>query len=155
MENILEKAINLAKEIHYGELDRDGDPIIEHLLRVMAEGRSLEEKVVGVLHHSFETTEVNALDLLREGYPTTITDALQTLRRRENEVYGDYLDRIKSNRLSARVKINDLSDKLNIRNLRYLSQNRYYELRFFLAAYRSLLGLPIGTADCDRLYGKE
>lgn len=155
MENILEKAINLANEIHYGELDRDGEPITDHLLRVMSEGRNLEEKVAGILHHILDTTELNALDLLREGYPPSITDALQTLRRKENEVYGDYLDRIMKNRLSLRVKLNDLSDKLNIRNLKYLPQNRYYELRFFLAAYRHLLGLPIGTADSDRLYSKE
>lgn len=155
MENILENAITLVKDIHNDELDRDGNPLIEHLLRVMSEGKNTNEMVAGLLHHCLETELIKPIDLLKSGYPSEVVNSLKILKRQDNETYGDYLDRISRNQLSAKIKCLDLSDKLDIRNLRYLSQNRYYELRFHLAAYRHLLRLPIGSTDRDRLYSRE
>jgi len=66
MENILEKAINLAKEVHKGKLDGDGNPLLDHLLRVMSEGNTIDEKLTGMLHHLIEESNITPSDLLKD-----------------------------------------------------------------------------------------
>lgn len=46
----LERAIEIAREAHRGQVDKAGEEYIGHPLRVMEAGRTLEEKIVGVLH---------------------------------------------------------------------------------------------------------
>jgi hypothetical protein len=44
----LERAIEIATEAHKGQFDKAGNDYIHHPLRVMAAGKSTEEKIVGV-----------------------------------------------------------------------------------------------------------
>ena len=53
----LERAIEIAVEAHRGQVDKAGCEYVEHPLRVMASGRTLEEKIVGVLHDVVEDSE--------------------------------------------------------------------------------------------------
>ena len=43
----LERAIEIAREAHRGQVDKAGVEYIGHPLRVMEAGRSVEEKIVG------------------------------------------------------------------------------------------------------------
>ena len=52
MQDLLDKAIALAKIAHAGQVDKAGSPYIGHPLRVMNEGESESERIVGVLHFS-------------------------------------------------------------------------------------------------------
>ena len=42
----LERAIEIAKKAHHGQLDKAGEDYIGHPLRVMAMGRTADEKIV-------------------------------------------------------------------------------------------------------------
>ena len=57
MEKILSKAITLALKAHEGQFDKSGMPYAEHIMRVMAAGRTTDEKIVGVLHDVVEDTD--------------------------------------------------------------------------------------------------
>ena len=56
MEKILSKAITLALKAHEGQVDKSGMPYAGHIMRVMAAGRTIDEKIVGVLHDVVEDT---------------------------------------------------------------------------------------------------
>ena len=53
----LERAIEIATEAHRGQFDKAGNDYIGHPLRVMAAGKTTEEKIVGVLHDVVEDTD--------------------------------------------------------------------------------------------------
>ena len=80
MEKLLAKAINLAMQAHAGQTDKASMPYIGHVMRVMQAGRTIDEKIVGVLHDIVEDTPWTFEALLAEGFPTHIVDALRCVR---------------------------------------------------------------------------
>jgi (p)ppGpp synthase/HD superfamily hydrolase len=48
------KAIEIAKTAHVGQVDKAGKPYINHPLHVMNSVDTLEEKIVAVLHDTIE-----------------------------------------------------------------------------------------------------
>lgn len=140
----LEKAIEIATEAHKGQYDKAGNDYIGHPLRVMDMGRTEEEKIVGVLHDVVEDTEWTFAQLAAEGFSQEVIDALQCVTKlSENENYDDFIERVKKNPLATAVKINDLSDNMDIRRLPYLSDKDLKRLKKYLKAYKKLIGEPV------------
>ena len=140
----LERAIEIASEAHKGQYDKAGNDYIGHPLRVMDMGRTEEEKIVGVLHDVVEDTEWTFAQLAAEGFSQEVIDALQCVTKlSENENYDDFIERVKKNPLATAVKINDLSDNMDIRRLPYLSDKDVKRLKKYLKAYKKLVGEPV------------
>lgn len=140
----LERAIEIATKAHSGQLDKAGNNYITHPLRVMAAGKNTEEKIVGVLHDVVEDTEWTFEMLAAEGFSTEIIEALRCVTKlSENEPYDKFIARVKTNPLAVAVKINDLSDNMDIRRLPYLSDKDVKRLKKYLKAYKQLIGEPI------------
>lgn len=140
----LERAIEIASEAHKGQYDKAGNDYIGHPLRVMDMGRSEEEKIVGVLHDVVEDTDWTFEMLAAEGFSQDIIAALKCVTKiSENENYDDFIERVKKNPLAAAVKINDLSDNMDIRRLPYLSDKDVKRLKKHLKAYKKLVGEPV------------
>ena len=140
----LERAIEIATEAHKGQYDKAGNDYIGHPLRVMDMGRTEEEKIVGVLHDVVEDTEWTFAQLAAEGFSQEVIDALQCVTKlSENENYDDFIERVKKNSLATAVKINDLSDNMDIRRLPYLSDKDVKRLKKYLKAYKKLIGEPV------------
>ena len=51
-----------------------------HVMRVMQSGKTIDEKIVGVLHDIVEDTTWTFDALLAEGFPAHIVDALRCVR---------------------------------------------------------------------------
>ena len=140
----LERAIKIATEAHKGQYDKAGNDYIGHPLRVMDMGRTEKEKIVGVLHDVVEDTEWTFAQLAAEGFSQEVIDALQCVTKlSENENYDDFIERVKKNPLATAVKINDLSDNMDIRRLPYLSDKDVKRLKKYLKAYKKLTGEPV------------
>lgn len=140
----LERAIEIATEAHKGQYDKAGNDYIGHPLRVMDMGRTEKEKIVGVLHDVVEDTEWTFAQLAAEGFAQEVIDALQCVTKlSENENYDDFIERVKKNPLATAVKINDLSDNMDIRRLPYLSDKDVKRLKKYLKAYKKLIGEPV------------
>lgn len=140
----LERAIEIATEAHKGQFDKSGKDYIGHPLRVMEAGRTLEEKIAGVLHDVVEDSDWTFEKLEEEGFSPKIISALKCVTKKsENENYDDFIDRIRKNPLAAAVKINDLSDNMDIRRLPYLSDKDVKRLKKYLKAYKKLTGEPV------------
>lgn len=139
----MERAIEIATEAHRGQLDKAGCDYIEHPLRVMAAGKSLDEKIVGVLHDVVEDTNWTFEGLAAEGFSAEVIEALRCVTKlSESEPYDKFIARVKRNPLAVAVKLNDLSDNMDIRRLPYLSDKDVKRLKRYLKAYKQLTGVP-------------
>ena len=140
----LKRAIEIATEAHKGQFDKSGKDYIEHPLRVMEMGKTEDEKIVGVLHDVVEDSDWTFEALAAEGFSQEIIEALRCVTKvSENENYDDFIERVKKNPLAVAVKINDLSDNMDIRRLPYLSDKDVKRLKKYLKAYKKLVGEPL------------
>ncbi len=140
----LERAIEIATMAHKGQLDKAGNEYIGHPLRVMEMGKTLQEKIIGVLHDVVEDTDWTFEALEAEGFTEEIIAALKCVTKTsENENYDDFIERVKKNPLAVAVKINDLTDNMDIRRLPYLSDKDVKRLKKYLKAYKRLIGEPV------------
>ena len=139
----IERAIEIATEAHRGQLDKAGNEYIGHPLRVMAMGKTTEEKIVGILHDVVEDSSWTFERLAAEGFSAPIIEALRCLTKQpDSEPYDKYIARIKHNPLAVAVKLNDLTDNMDIRRLPYLSDKDVKRLKKYLKAYKQLTGTP-------------
>lgn len=139
MEKLLSKAITLALKAHEGQFDKSGMPYAGHIMRVMAAGRTMDEKIVGVLHDVVEDTEWTFEALLKEGFPVHIIDALRCVTKlSDDEPYDEFIERVKTSPLAVTVKINDLADNMDIRRYKELSDWDVKRLKKYLKAYQEL-----------------
>lgn len=138
----LTHAIKLAIKAHGHQVDRTGQPYIGHPFRVMAAGHTLEEKIVGALHDLVEDTHLNLMDISMEGFSEEVIDAVHALTKLENEDYDHYINRVKRNNLATRVKLNDLTDNMDIRRLKIITDDDVARMRKYLNAYNQLTDKP-------------
>lgn len=108
-------------------------------MRVMAAGRTVDEKIVGVLHDVVEDTDWTFDALLNEGFPVHIVEALRCVTKLwDDEPYDNFIERVKTNPLAAAVKINDLTDNMDVRRYKGLTDWDVKRLRKYLKAYQEL-----------------
>ena len=140
MDQLLAKAVTIALEAHKDATDKAGMPYAGHIMRVMQAGRTNDEKIAGVLHDIVEDTDWTFEALLAEGFPSYIVDALRCVTKlHDDEPYEAFIQRVKSNPLAVAVKINDLTDNMDIRRLSDLTDKDVQRLRKYLQAYRLLV----------------
>lgn len=152
MSTMLNKAINIATQAHEGQVDKAGQPYIGHPLRVMSMGITDEEKIVGVLHDVVEDSDWTFERLAAEGFSSEVIEALRCLTKlSENEPYDKLIQRVKANPLATKVKINDLTDNMDIRRLAYISEKDVKRLRKYLKAYKQLLREPTYSVEACRV----
>lgn len=110
----LEHAIEIAVVAHKGQKDKSEAPYILHPLRVMLSLSSDEDRIVGILHDVVEDTSWTFDQLREEGFSGEVLAALDTLTKRENENYPDFISRSAGNAIGRRVKIADLRDNMDL-----------------------------------------
>jgi (p)ppGpp synthase/HD superfamily hydrolase len=139
---LLERAIKLARKYHEGQFDKGGQTYIEHPLRVMNGVESVDEKVVAILHDVLEDCDVPKEKLIEEGIPYYLVEKLEILCKGKNEKYFDYIDRVKYDPLAIKVKLSDLKDNMNLERLREVTEKdikrleKYKKAKEILEAHR-------------------
>jgi (p)ppGpp synthase/HD superfamily hydrolase len=135
----LYRAILLAMAAHEGQLDtHNGRPYIEHPFRVMNAGHTLQEKIVGILHDVVEDTSWTLEQLADEGFSNEIVEGVDAMTRRDNESYDDYIVRLQGNSVAVRVKLNDLTDNMDIRRWKEVQYHDLARLQKYLEVYKLL-----------------
>lgn len=109
----LEDAIRLAAVAHTGQVDKAGEAYILHPLRVMLRLKDADERMAAVLHDVVEDSEVSLDDLRRAGYPDRVVAAVDSLTRRADEDYFDFIRRAAADPVAAAVKRADLLENLD------------------------------------------
>lgn len=93
----LERAIEIAKQAHAGQVDKGGNDYISHPLRVMEMGRTEDEKIVGVLHDVVEDSDWTFEMLEEEGFAPEIIEALRCLTKlSKDEDYEHFWQELKA-----------------------------------------------------------
>lgn len=128
--DILQKAIQIALEAHKEQVDKTGMPYVGHIMRVMEVGKTVDEKIVGVLHDIVEDTDWTFERLEKEGFPTRVVEAIRCLTKTsEEEPYDDFIQRVQANPLAIQIKINDLTDNMDVRRLPIISEKDVERLK--------------------------
>ena len=113
-ENFVERAIRIALSAHASQVDRAGAPYILHALRVMLRMNTDVERIVAVLHDVLEDTPWTRKQLAGEGFSEKVLDALESVTRRTDESYDDFIVRAGRNPVARRVKLADLEDNSDL-----------------------------------------
>lgn len=133
----LERAIEIAVAAHHGQTDKYGAPYISHVLRVMNLGITEDEKICGVLHDVVEDTDWTFEKLAAEGLSPVILQALRGVTKlSEDEDYDQFVQRTLQNPLSCAVKLNDLTDNMDVRRIPLVTEKDVARLNKYLKAYR-------------------
>ena len=136
---ILDRAKEIARAAHEGQVDKAGKPYIEHPMRVMNMGKSMEEKIAGILHDVVEDSEWTFEMLEKEGIPKDVMDALRCVTKlSEDEDYDHFIAKVKTNPLAVKVKLNDLKDNMDITRLEEVTEKDVSRLNKYIRAYRQL-----------------
>lgn len=136
---ILDRAKAIATSAHEGQVDKAGKPYIKHPMRVMNMGKTVEEKIAGVLHDVVEDSDWTFEMLEKEGIPKDVMDALRCVTKlSEDENYDHFIERVKTNPLAVKVKLNDLKDNMDITRLGEVTEKDLARLNKYIRAYRQL-----------------
>lgn len=132
------EAYKLAEEAHKGQLDKGGNPYIEHPVRVAQMCKSLEAKTAAMLHDVIEDTSLTEDDLYRAGFDEKIVQTVVDLTRKDGETYMDFIRRLSVNELAREVKIADLHDNMDVSRLNDIKENDVERLKKYLKAFKYL-----------------
>ena len=133
---MIEKAIEIAISVHAGQKDLGGDRYIFHPLRVMMKMRSIDEKVVAVLHDVIEDSNI---DLYSLDFPPHVLRALEAMTKNKGEKYQDYIKRVAQNSIAKKVKIADLEDNMDITRLFSLTKKDHKRISKYQEAWAYLM----------------
>ena len=117
---LVEAARLVATAAHAGQVDKGGNPYIEHprfvANRVAWYGGGSVAVAAAWLHDVVEDTAVS-LDALASVFPARVVEAVDALTRREGEPYFEYIERAGENRVARTVKSCDLAHNLDTSRL--------------------------------------
>ena len=85
-----------------------------------------------------EDSDITAEELLAEGIPAEVVEAIQYLSKNEGEDYQDFVARAKQNKIAARVKIADIEDNIDVLRLSSLDEWDLARIKKYHTAWRLL-----------------
>jgi (p)ppGpp synthase/HD superfamily hydrolase len=126
----LDQALEFAELHHDGQVDKGGQPYIDHVRRVVSAVCKPEEKLAAALHDLLEDTDVTTTELLDEGCPPEIVRVVEALSRRDDESYEDFVRRAAQDPIARAVKRADVADNASETRLALLPAGLAARLRY-------------------------
>lgn len=113
---MIEKAIKLLAHYQGKRVDKNGDAYILHPIRIALKLDTEIQRTAALLHDILKDTDCTEEILLEEGISQEVIDIINLLTQKDNEVYEDYIIRIKRshNDDAIRVKKLDLIDSIDL-----------------------------------------
>ena len=112
-----EKAYEIAKRAHLGQVDKAGEDYIKHPEKVASFVETDEEKAVAYLHDVIEDTELTLEDLHEYEFSKEVIEAVDIITKKKGEDYRSYLNSVKKNKLARAVKLADLRHNSDLTRL--------------------------------------
>ena len=122
---MLQKAIDFAKKALEGQTSENGEPYINHSLRIMDQMDTDTEKIVAVLHDVLEDSPRNIFDLKELGVSREVIDCVEQLTRKNDMTYFEYIEDIATNAICTKIKLAEINDNKDINRVRKLSFQTY------------------------------
>jgi len=112
------KSCEIAEKAHAKQKRFNGEPYVNHCYRVANNvGDCYLRKSIAMLHDVIEDTNITSLDLIDANLELYIVHCVETLTKREDENYHEYMMRLAQEKPCVDVKIADLCDNMNINQL--------------------------------------
>ena len=112
-----ERAYEIAKKAHLGQVDKAGEDYIKHPEKVASFVETDEEKAVAYLHDVIEDTELTLEDLHEYEFSKEVIEAVDIITKKKGEDYQSYLNSVKKNKLARAVKLADLRHNSDLTRL--------------------------------------
>jgi (p)ppGpp synthase/HD superfamily hydrolase len=138
--SVLEKAISIALEAHKGQVDKAGNAYILHPLRIMFQMETEDEMIVAILHDVVEDTEITFDYLRDQGFSKRVLESLESLTRRAEESYSDYINRAGKDPIGIKIKQADLIDNMNLSRMKRITEKDLGRMRRYSEAFALLKG---------------
>ena len=150
-DDLIDKAAELAKEYHKGQVDKQGIDYFEgHLTTVGNAGHNWKEKVVGFLHdvaedtpHTVDEIIIKLKDksngVLKDEDAQEISKALHLLNAKTASSREEYIARIKDSFVATKVKLNDLLHNMDISRISNPTDKDMQRIKQYRKEYRQVL----------------
>ena len=135
---LIENSLNIALRAYAGKTDKASREYIHHPLRVMAKMETDLEMSAALLHDVLEDSDITAEELLAEGIPAEVVEAVLFLTKDQNETYQDFIARVKKNKLATRIKIADIEDNIDVLRLAALDEADLARVHKYHSAWQFL-----------------
>lgn len=136
--NLYDLALSIALEAHKGQVDKAGEDYMNHPIFVASLVDTEEEKAAALLHDVIEDSEMSLTDLLNNGIPSGVLQAVSILTKDKKLTYQEYLVRVKSNDIATKVKLADLKHNSDISRISNPSKKDYERLKKYKQAIKFL-----------------
>jgi len=117
----MDEQVAIAKAIaalaHRGQVDKGGQPYIDHPARVASRMVDNRSKAVAWLHDVLEDSDFTADDLIAAGVDADIVNNVAKLTRVRGVSADDYYQEIAAGHYTRKVKLADIADNTDIRRL--------------------------------------
>ena len=137
----LERAIVIAAEAHAGQMDKAGAPYVLHPLRMMLRLSTSDEMIAAVLHDVVEDCGVSLEMLRAEGFSEHVIEAIDSVTRRAEETYEEFVLRAASNPIGRRVKLADLRDNSDLSRIARPTARDYERVEKYRRAIETIRAL--------------
>lgn len=141
----LANAISFAMGVHIDQFDKGGNPYILHPLKLLHWARHANEdrdvQILCMLHDCAEDSALGVaetLDLIEIAFGTEMRQLVDNLTKRAGEKYEEYLDRVKLDVRSAKVKCFDLRHNSDLRRLKGITVKDQERTLKYQIAYAKL-----------------
>ena len=135
---LTKKAMKIAFEAHKNQTDKNGIPYIYHPIHLAEQMADEKTICVALLHDVVEDTDITFEQLVREGFPDDIIEALKLLTHDDSIQYMDYVKEIKSNPIAAAVKLADLKHNSDLTRLDIIDEKAINRAEKYKKAIRLL-----------------
>jgi len=135
----LERAIEIAASAHAGQVDKAGQPYILHPLRVMLRVDTPDERMAAVLHDVVEDTSITLEQLVAEGFPAAVTEAVTALTKLPGEDRIAAAHRAAANAIARIVKLADNTENMDLSRIAKPTEKDFARLKEYEAVRAILL----------------
>ena len=137
---LTKKAMIFAYQAHQGQTDKSGLPYIYHPMHIAEQMEDESTTVCALLHDVVEDTHYTLEDLIKQGYPSEIIEALSLLTHNKDISYMDYVRKINSNKIASTVKLADLQHNSDLSRLEVIDDDALKRIEKYRKAMQILLG---------------
>jgi hypothetical protein len=140
----IKAAIDFAIERHEGQLDKAGEPYIDHLFRVMLRCKTWEARVVAMLHDVVEDHKAELWEIA-ERFGLHFSYWVEKMDRSSADSPDEYYLVIKGDPILLEVKAADIADNMDEKRLNKLDPKT--KLRLQKKYWNALLALGIAQEE--------
>lgn len=115
--DLTKKALKISFNAHKNQVDKSGMPYVFHPFHLAEQMDDEYSVCVALLHDVVEDTDITIEELIIEGFPKEVINAIELMTHSDSVPYLDYVKIIKNNPIARKVKVADLMHNSDLSRL--------------------------------------